>query len=138
MMRIHVHTHGAIRNNLLINIVRALSLGISYGIVETYVPIEQIPVYRVIYIVMLSLPFISVNYFVWLGDAVLCMLVQDITYWAYLHEIPGQWAWYYFVYHGIPLLYPVGIIIIILSYWKAKKYSVENERENKKGSRSID
>ena len=136
MMRIHVH--GAIRNNLLINIVRALSLGISYGIVETYVPIEQIPVYRVIYIVMLSLPFISVNYFVWLGDAVLCMLVQDMTYWAYLHEIPGQWAWYYFVYHGIPLLYPVGIIIIILSYWKAKKYSVENERENKKGSRSID
>jgi|GEM_PF-1071296 len=136
MMRIHVH--GAIRNNLLINIVRALSLGISYGIVETYVPIEQIPVYRVIYIVMLSLPFISYNYFVWLGDAVLCMLVQDITYWAYLHEIPGQWAWYYFVYHGIPLLYPVGIIIIILSYWKAKKYSVENERENKKGSRSID
>jgi len=132
MMRIHVHTHGAIRNNLLINIVRALSLGISYGIVETYVPIEQIPVYRVIYIVMLSLPFISVNYFVWLGDAVLCMLVQDMTYWAYLHEIPGQWAWYYFVYHGIPLLYPVGIIIIILSYWKAKKYSVEYERENKK------
>ena len=131
-MRIHVHTHGAIRNNLLINIVRALSLGISYGIVETYVPIEQIPVYRVIYIVMLSLPFISVNYFVWLGDAVLCMLVQDMTYWAYLHEIPGQWAWYYFVYHGIPLLYPVGIIIIILSYWKAKKYSVEYERENKK------
>ena len=129
-MRIHVH--GAIRNNLLINIVRALSLGISYGIVETYVPIEQIPVYRVIYIVMLSLPFISYNYFVWLGDAVLCMLVQDITYWAYLHEIPGQWAWYYFVYHGIPLLYPVGIIIIILSYWKAKKYSVEYERENKK------
>ena len=131
-MRIHVHTHGAIRNNLLINIVRALSLGISYGIVETYVPIEQIPVYRVIYIVMLSLPFISVNYFVWLGDAVLCMLVQDMTYWAYLHEIPGQWAWYYFVYHGIPLLYPAGIIIIILSYWKAKKYSVEYERENKK------
>jgi len=132
MMRIHIHTHGAIRNNLLINIVRALSLGISYGIVETYVPIEQIPVYRVIYIVMLSLPFISVNYFVWLGDAVLCMLVQDITYWTYLHEIPGQWAWYYFVYHGIPLLYPAGIIIIILSYWKAKKYSVEYERENKK------
>jgi len=137
-MRIHVHTHGAIRNNLLINIVRALSLGISYGIVETYVPIEQIPIYRVIYIVMLSLPFISVNYFVWLGDAVLCMLVQDITYWAYLHEIPGQWTWYYPVVYGIPLLYPAGIIIIILSYWKAKKYSVEYERENKKGSRSID
>jgi len=129
-MRIHVH--GAIRNNLLINIVRALSLGISYGIIETYVPIEQIPVYRIIYVVMLSLPFISVNYFVWLGDAVLCMLVQDITYWAYLHEIPGQWAWYYFVYHGIPLLYPAGIIIIILSYWKAKKYNVEYERKNKK------
>ena len=129
-MRIHVH--GAIRNNLLINIVRALSLGISYGIVETYVPIEQIPVYRIIYVVMLSLPFISVNYFVWLGDAVLCMLVQDITYWAYLHEIPGQWTWYYFVYHGIPLLYPAGIIIIILSYWKAKKYNVEYERKNKK------
>ena len=131
-MRIHVHTHGAIKNNLLINIVRALSLGISYGIIETYVPIEQIPVYRIIYVVMLSLPFISVNYFVWLGDAVLCMLVQDITYWAYLHEIPGQWAWYYFVYHGIPLLYPAGIIIIILSYLKAKKYNVEYERKNKK------
>ena len=127
-----IHTHGAIKNNLLINIVRALSLGISYGIIETYVPIEQIPVYRIIYVVMLSLPFISVNYFVWLGDALLCMLVQDITYWAYLHEIPGQWAWYYFVYHGIPLLYPAGIIIIILSYLKAKKYNVEYERKNKK------
>jgi hypothetical protein len=123
MMRIH--THGAIRNNLLINIVRALSLGISYGIIETYVPIEQIPIYRVIYLAMLSLPFISVNYFVWLGDAALCMLVQDMTYWAYLHEIPGQWAWYYPVYHGIPLLYPAGIVLITIFYWRARKFSVE-------------
>ena len=127
-MRIHVH--GAIRNNLLINIVRALSLGISYGIVETYVPIEQIPVYRIIYVVMLSLPFISVNYFVWLGDAVLCMLVQDITYWTYLHEIPGQWAWYYFVYHGIPLLYPAGIVLITIFYWRARKISLIFNQKN--------
>ena len=124
-MRIHVHTHGAIKNNLLINIVRALSLGISYGIIETYVPIEQIPIYRIIYLVMLSLPFISVNYFVWLGDAALCMLVQDMTYWAYLHEIPGQWAWYYPVYHGIPLLYPAGIVLITIFYWSARKFSIE-------------
>jgi len=116
-----IHVHGAIKNNLLINIVRALSLGISYGIIETYVPIKEIPIYRIIYLVMLSLPFISVNYFVWLGDAALCMLVQDMTYWAYLHEIPDQWAWYYPVYHGIPLLYPAGIVLITIFYWRARK-----------------
>jgi len=111
--------YGAVYDNIIINIIRALSLGVSYGIVETYVPLEQIPVYRIIYIFMLTFPFISKNIYLWIGDAVLCMFIQDVTYWAYLHEIPGQWAWYYPVVDSFPLLYPIAVVIVVLAYWRA-------------------
>jgi hypothetical protein len=113
--------YGAVYDNILINIVRALSLGITYGIIETYVPSNQIPVYRILYILMLSLPFISRNLWLWLGDAVLCMFVQDVTYWLYIGEKPWQWAWYYPVVDSFPLLYPIAVIVVILAYWRASK-----------------
>jgi len=114
--------YGAVYDNILINIVRALSLGITYGIIETYVPGNQIPIYRVLYILMLSLPFISRNLWLWLGDAVLCMFVQDMTYWVYIGEKPYQWAWYYPVVDGLPLLYVPAVIIVIVAYWRAYRY----------------
>lgn len=111
--------YGAVYDNILINIVRSLSLGISYGIVETYVPLEQIPVYRIIYIFMLVFPFISRNIYLWIGDAVLCMFIQDLTYWLYIGQKPVQWAWYYPVIDHFPLLYPIAIIIVVFCYYKA-------------------
>jgi hypothetical protein len=111
--------YGAVYDNILINIARALSLGVTYGIIETYVPLNQIPVYRILYILMLSLPFISRNLWLWIGDATLCMLVQDITYWVYINQKPWQWSWYYPVVYGVPLLYPFAVAIIILAYRRA-------------------
>ena len=119
--------YGAVFDNLLLNLLRVLSLGVSYGIIETYVPGYEIPVYRIIYIVMLAFPFISRNLWLWLSDAITCMLVQDITFWIYLRELPKQWAWYYPVYNHIPLLYLVAIPLAVYSYVMAIREGEINE-----------
>jgi len=42
-----------------------------------------------------------------------------VTYWVYINQKPYQWAWYYPVVDGLPLLYPIAIIIVIVAYWKS-------------------
>lgn len=120
--------YGAIFDNILLNFLRVFSLGVCYGIVETYVPGDQIPIYRVIYIIMFTFPFISKNLWLWLADSITCMTVQDAVYWIYIGKLPWQWSWYYPVYHHIPLLYFVSIPLAIYSYKRAIEISIYSRK----------
>jgi len=110
---------------LLLNILRPVCLGLVYGYLETVLRVS-IPeyIYRPIYIALLVLPFVNLNYYIWLGDGVLAMFIQDLSYWIFKHELPWPWSWYYPVWNHVPLLYFPAIFIIIYAYHKGSKKTI--------------
>jgi hypothetical protein len=112
----------------------AVILGLLYGVIEYFLisssPFSPIFVgfplgylYRVIYIAVLFLPFASRNYWRWFSCGASAMAVEDASYWAFDYwktgALPVQWAWYYPVWNGIPLLY-LAIPLVFYSYWRGK------------------
>ena len=119
--------YGAFRENLLINIVRAVSLGICYGIIEPLIYVETFPImYRILYIAMFLLPFMNLdNIWIWLGDGTLSMLVQDIMFWLVTYQDPVSWSWYYPVIDHFPVWYIIGFPLVIILYYLAKKKPIK-------------
>jgi hypothetical protein len=123
-----------------LNIARALFLGAIYGYIEeafvnpTTGPLPpDAPLavaYRIAYIALLILPFINLNYWIWVADGVLATIVQDVLFWVIdfffgKGELPRSWAWYYPVLGHVPLLYIPAVPLIVYLYWKGAKHRID-------------
>jgi hypothetical protein len=120
-------------DRLEFNILRALALGLIYGYIEeAYVKGQNasndpslgygFDLYRVIYTLLLAMPFINSDLRLWLADGVLATLAQDSSFWVYAKELPVQWSWYYPVADHVPLLYLPAIPVILFLYgWISDK-----------------
>jgi hypothetical protein len=110
----------AIRSRIEINILRGLLLGLVYGWIEdTHVSQTFTVGYRIAYVLLLALPFISRDWKLWLGDGVTAMFTQDASFWVFARTWPSSWAWYYPVLDGVPVLYPIAVLMMIVLYWRA-------------------
>jgi hypothetical protein len=118
-----------------LNVLRALSLGLVYGYIEE-IFIVSVPsdspagmYYRIAYTVLLVVPFINPNLYVWGADAVLATMVQDGTFWiidyALNHNLPVSWAAYYPVVDHVPLLYFPAAPLIVYLYYQARKHKID-------------
>ena len=65
------------------------------------------------------------NIWIWLGDGVLSMLVQDIVFWLVMRQDPVSWAWYYPVIDHFPVWYIIGFPLVIILYYLAKKKPIK-------------
>jgi hypothetical protein len=125
----------AIRSRIEINILRGLLLGLVYGwIEETHVSQTSTVGYRIAYLLLLALPFISRDWKLWLGDGVTAMLTQDASFWVFAQTWPWSWAWYYPVLDRVPLLYPIALFTMIVVYWKAARPTANHPALNNEPS----
>lgn len=115
---------------LWLNLARAAALGVVYGFIELqFVNTTAFGSYRVAYLLLLSLPFINLNLFVWAADAIFATTVQDGSFWvmdyATRGALPASWAWFYPVWGNLPLLYVPAVPLIIYLYWQGAKHRIE-------------
>jgi hypothetical protein len=111
-------------------------LGLSYGVVEYFLvsssPLSPIFIspfpgylYRAIYGLIFFLPFASRNYWKWFAKGAFAMAVEDASYWGFYFWQTGgppmQWAWYYPVWSGIPLLY-LTLPVVFYSYMRGARW----------------
>jgi hypothetical protein len=115
---------------LWLNVSRAAALGLVYGFIELqFVSTSAEGPYRVAYFLLLSLPFINLNLFVWGADAVFATTVQDASFWvmdyASKGALPSAWAWFYPVWGHLPLLYIPAVPLIVYLYRQGARHRIE-------------
>jgi hypothetical protein len=115
-------------SRLWINILRAILLGLTYGYLEVHISVT-LPtlVYRVVYILLLTLPFVNSNLWIWFADGLLAQATQDSSFWLFKGQLPYSWAWYYPVWHHIPLDDVIASIVIVILYSKGKNYNIQQK-----------
>ncbi len=114
----------AVDRLLTIQALRSLLFGITYAILEVNVPIyKYIPTldYRIFYFVLFIFATISTNYYIWLGNFMLSMAFEDVSYWLIKNQLPFSYAWYYPVVDHIPIVDVIELIIVVVSYYFSHK-----------------
>ena len=85
--------------------------------------------YRIAYTLLVIVPFINPNLFVWGADAIFAATVQDGAFWIIDYtlnrRLPTQWAVYYPVYGHVPLLYFPAAPLIVYLYIQARKHKID-------------
>jgi len=70
--------------------------------------------YRIVYFAL----FLDVTYSssirLWVSCFLLTMVVEDISYWIIARKVPYQWTWYYFVWHGVPVIDVIEFIVALI------------------------
>lgn len=113
-----------LRERIEINIIRSLGLAIPYGYIEQALQFHG-HFYRPALLLLQIIPFVNRNRWLWLGDVMLNIFVEDLFYWIFLWQIPTQWAWFYPVVGSFPVLYAVTFPIIVYAYWKSRRETNE-------------
>jgi hypothetical protein len=107
------------------NIAAALSMGFLYGYFDY--SIQAATGYRfmgtpfpwVAMFLMFILPNALMHYRhvpVGLANAALGLSTEDLAYWFWARQLPASWAWFYPVWHGVPLDDVAGVLIAALLY----------------------
>ncbi|MFP3209488.1 MAG: hypothetical protein RXR82_07335 [Nitrososphaeria archaeon] len=113
------------------NAAAALSMGFLYGYFDYH--IQAATDYRfmgspfpwVAMFLMFILPNALIHYRhvpVGLANAALGLSTEDLAYWFWARQLPASWAWFYPVWHHIPLDDVAGIVIAALLYWWGENY----------------
>jgi len=113
------------------NAAAALSMGFLYGYFDYH--IQAATDYRfmgtlfpwVAMFLMFILPNALEHYSripIGLANAALGLSTEDLAYWLWAHTPPSSWAWFYPVWHGIPLDDVAGILIALLLYRLGEGY----------------
>ncbi len=69
---------------------------------------------------MFVLPNVLIDYrhVPWgLANAALGLSAEDAAYWFWSRTWPASWAWFYPVWHGIPLDDVAGVLMAAVLYW---------------------
>jgi hypothetical protein len=112
-------------DRLMVNILRAVFLGLTYGFLEVHLSV-QLPelTYRIVYALLLTLPFVNSNLWIWAADGLLAQAVQDSSFWVFARKLPFQWAWYYPVVGHVPIDDVVAAVLIVFFYLKGRKVDI--------------
>jgi hypothetical protein len=113
------------------NIAAALSMGFLYGYFDYH--IQAATDYRfmgspfpwIAMFLMFILPNALIHYRhvpVGLANAALGLSTEDAAYWMWARTPPASWAWFYPVWHHIPLDDVAGILIAALLYRWGEDY----------------
>ena len=124
------------------NAAAALSMGFLYGYFDYH--IQAATDYRfmgspfpwIAMFLMFILPSALIHYRhvpIGLANAALGLSAEDLAYWMWARTPPASWAWFYPVWHHIPLDDVAGIVIAALLYrwgegyragWEARHHVV--------------
>ena len=103
-------------------IIQPILFGIIYAFIEEKYIKEQshatlhnlFSPYRILYFLLFLITTFTTPYKDWIAYWLISMSIEDIFYWIVAEKMPYQWTWYYIVWHGIPIIDIVEIIIAVI------------------------